>query len=212
MCCRYLGDTQTDSGGAAWSIWRQVRTTSSPRSVARKMSATICAPSVLTLTPSTLPTRSSPQRWEEAWRSRITGGRCSVHDTAAMEVVKLGSGVVLYGYYMFHGGTNPEGKQTTLQESQATGYPNDLPVKSYDFQAPLGEFGQMRTSYRVLETLHLFLGDFGSSLATMPSYLPERMPKSKKDTSTPRVAARLHADRGFIFLNNYQRTYPLPEK
>jgi beta-galactosidase len=136
----------------------------------------------------------------------------SADDTAAMEVVKLGSGVVLYGYYMFHGGTNPEGKQSTLQESQATGYLNDLPVKSYDFQAPLGEFGEMKQSYRVLKTLHLFLGDFGSSLATMPSYLPERMPKSKKDTSTPRVAARLQGDRGFVFLNNYQRTYPLPEK
>ena len=45
----------------------------------------------------------------------------SPSDTAAMQVVKLGSGVVLYGYYMFHGGTNPEGKKTMLQESQANG-------------------------------------------------------------------------------------------
>jgi len=136
----------------------------------------------------------------------------SADDTAAMEVVKLGSGVVLYGYYMFHGGTNPEGKKTTLQESQATGYPNDLPVRSYDFQAPLGEFGEMKASYGVLKTLHLFLGDFGSSLAAMPSYLPERMPESKQDTWTPRVAARLQGDHGFIFLNTHQRTYRLPEK
>ena len=57
----------------------------------------------------------------------------SADDIAAMEVVKLGSGVTLYGYYMFHGGTNPEGKKTTLQESQATGYPNDLPVKVVRF-------------------------------------------------------------------------------
>jgi len=42
----------------------------------------------------------------------------TVDDTAAMAVVKLGSGAVLYGYYMFHGGTNPEGKKTTLQESK----------------------------------------------------------------------------------------------
>jgi beta-galactosidase len=136
----------------------------------------------------------------------------SADDTAAMEVVKLGSGVVLYGYYMFHGGTNPEGKQTTLQESQATGYINDLPVKSYDFQAPLGEFGEMNPSYRVLKTLHLFLGDFGTSLASMPSYLPEHRPASKQDVLTPRVAARLQDDHGFIFINNHQRTYALPEK
>jgi beta-galactosidase len=136
----------------------------------------------------------------------------SADDTAAMEVVKLGSGVVLYGYYMFHGGTNPDGKKTTLQESQATGYPNDLPVKSYDFQAPLGEFGQMYPSYRVLKTLHLFLNDFGTSLAPMTSYFPDRMPESKQDTSTPRVAARLENDHGFIFINNHERAHRLPER
>ncbi len=133
-------------------------------------------------------------------------------DTAAIEVVKLGSGVALYGYYMFHGGTNPDGKKTSLQESQATGYPNDLPVKSYDFQAPIGEFGQINPSFGVLKTFNLFLGDFGDSLAPMTSYFPERMPESKRDTETPRVAARMQDARGFIFLNNYQRTYHLPEQ
>jgi beta-galactosidase len=135
----------------------------------------------------------------------------SPSDTAAMEVVKLGSGVVLYGYYMFHGGTNPEGKKTTLQESQATGYPNDLPVKSYDFQAPLGEFGQMNPSYGVLRTLNLFLGDFGDALAPMTSYFPAQMPESKRDTQTPRIAARIQDNHGFIFVNNYERNYLLPE-
>ena len=51
----------------------------------------------------------------------------SSDDIAALDIAKLVSGVTLYGYYMFHGGTNPDGKLTTLQESQATGYPNDLP-------------------------------------------------------------------------------------
>lgn len=136
----------------------------------------------------------------------------SPSDTAAMQIVKLGSGVVLYGYYMFHGGTNPEGKKTTLQESQSTGYPNDLPVKSYDFQAPLGEFGQINPSFDVLKTLNLFLNDFGGSLAPMTSYLPERMPENRRDLHTPRVAARMQDDHGFIFINNYERTYSLPEQ
>jgi len=135
----------------------------------------------------------------------------SVDDTAAMAVVKLGSGVALYGYYMFHGGTNPEGKKATLQESQATGYPNDLPVKNYDFQAPLGEFGQMNPSFGAVKTLDLFLNDFGASLAPMMPYFPERLPTSKADTATPRVAARLDGDHGFLFLNNHERTYHLPE-
>lgn len=133
-------------------------------------------------------------------------------DTAAMELVKLGSGVTLYGYYMFHGGTNPEGKRTTLQESQATGYPNDLPVKSYDFQAPLGEFGQAHSSFGVLKTLHLFLNDFGAEFAPMTSYFPDRMPSSLHDLETPRVAARVRGNQGFVFINNYQRTYPLPAR
>jgi hypothetical protein len=136
----------------------------------------------------------------------------SADDTAAMALVKLGSGVTMYGYYMFHGGTNPEGKKTTLQESQATGYPNDMPVKSYDYQAPLGEFGRMNPSFRDVKGLHLFLHDFGSSLASMAAYFPEQMPESKKDIATPRVAARVEKNHGFIFINNYQRNYPLPER
>jgi len=133
-------------------------------------------------------------------------------DTAAMQVAKLGSGVVGYGYYMFHGGTNPDGARTTLQESQATGYINDLPVKSYDFQAPLGEFGQMHPSYRVLKTLNLFLSDFGGTLAPMTPYFPDRRPAGKQDTATPRVAARVLQDRGFIFINNHRRVTQLPPR
>jgi beta-galactosidase len=136
----------------------------------------------------------------------------SASDTAAMMLVKLGSGVTLYGYYMFHGGTNPDGEKSTLQESQATGYPNDVPLKSYDFQAPLGEFGQINPSFRDVKVLNLFLRQFGTQLASTTSYFPEHMPRSKKDTSTPRAAARIEGERGFVFINNYQRTYPLPAR
>ena len=83
-------------------------------------------------------------------------------DIAAMFPVMLGSGVNLYGTYMFQGGENPDGKLSTLQESQATGYPNDLPIKSYDFQAPLGEFGQERASFRKMKVFQYFLNDFGA--------------------------------------------------
>jgi beta-galactosidase len=134
----------------------------------------------------------------------------SSDDIAALDIAKLGSGVTLYGYYMFHGGTNPVGKTTTLQESQATGYPQDLPVKSYDFQAPLGEFGQMHPSFRDLKSIHLFLQDFGSALAPMSVYFPARMPTGKQDRETPRLAVRADSQAGFIFLNNYQKDHPLP--
>ena len=77
-----------------------------------------------------------------------------------MVLTQLGSGSSSLGYYMYHGGQNPEGKLSTLQESQATGYPNDLPVKSYDFNAPIGEFGQINPQYYWLRRLHLFLHDY----------------------------------------------------
>jgi hypothetical protein len=67
-------------------------------------------------------------------------------DIETTPLVKLGSGSTLLGYYMYHGGTNPEGKLTTLMENQETVMTNynDMPVKNYDFQAPLGQFGQIR--------------------------------------------------------------------
>lgn len=133
-------------------------------------------------------------------------------DIAAMVPVMLGSGVNLYGTYMFHGGENPDGARTTLEESQATGYPNDLPIKSYDFQAPLGEFGEERTSLRRLKVFQYFLNDFGAELAPMTVHAPEALPNSSTDLSVPRSSVRSYGDAGFIFFNNYVRNYSMPAR
>ena len=90
--------------------------------------------------------------------------RLSADDIAAMAWVTVGSGGNLQGYYMYHGGSNPEGKLITLQESQATGYPNDMPIVNYDMQAPLREFGQSNRSYHILRSLHLFCTTLGTTL------------------------------------------------
>jgi beta-galactosidase len=131
-------------------------------------------------------------------------------DIAAVDVTHVGSGANLFGYYMFHGGANPEGKLTTLQESHATGYPNDLPQVSYDFQAPLGEFGQMHPSFRRLKLLHQFYNDFGDYLAPMVAVLPEHTPSGAQDSETLRSAVRTDGDGGFIFINNYVHNLPMP--
>jgi beta-galactosidase len=136
----------------------------------------------------------------------------SVDDVAASMLTRLGSGTNLYGYYMFHGGANPEGKLSTLQESSASDYPNDLPVVSYDFQAPLGEFGQMRPSFRQLKLFHLFLHDFGESLAPMVATLPATIPSTPGDAGPARVAVRSDGHHAFVFFNNYLRNYPLPAR
>lgn len=133
----------------------------------------------------------------------------STDDLAAVELTKLGSGANLYGYYMFQGGTNPDGKLTTLQESQATGFWNDLPEKSYDFQAPLGEFGQMHPSFRSLKLLHYFQNDFGVELAPMHPVFADPKPSDLNDRKTLRAAVRTDGRSGFLFVNNYQRTYAL---
>ncbi|MGA2753236.1 MAG: beta-galactosidase [Terracidiphilus sp.] len=130
-------------------------------------------------------------------------------DIAAMVPVMLGSGVNLYGTYMFHGGENPDGERTTLEESQATGYPNDLPIKSYDFQAPLGEFGEERASLRRLKVFQYFLNDFGAELAPMTVHAPESLPRDSTDLSVPRASVRSTGDSGFIFFNNYVRNYAM---
>jgi len=133
-------------------------------------------------------------------------------DSNAAALVKLGSGVAGLGYYMYHGGTNPDGA-TPLEETQAgwNGY-NDMEEKSYDFQAPLGEFGQLNPAYRTLKTLNFFLDDFGSELAPLAPFFPDEKPAGVRDQSTPRAAARIANDHGFVFINNYERNYALAEQ
>jgi len=133
-------------------------------------------------------------------------------DVEAVVLCQLGSGSSLLGYYMYHGGQNPDGELSTLQESQATGYPNDLPVKTYDFNAPIGEFGQLNPQYYWLRRLHLFLHDFGAGLAQMPVSLPDAAPTDKSDLDTLRWAARSDGNSGYIFVNNYQRLQPMLAK
>jgi len=133
----------------------------------------------------------------------------SADDVAAIAITHLGSGVNLYGYYMFHGGANPIGRKSTMQESAATDGVYDLPVISYDFRAPLSQYGQLRPSYRQLKSIHYFVNQFGDRLAPMAVYRPDRLPSGPDDSSTPRVALRSNGHGGFLFVNNHRPDYPL---
>ncbi len=137
-------------------------------------------------------------------------------DSTAAALVKLGSGITALGYYMYHGGTNPDGETpatlTSIQENQSqpdgAGY-NDMEAKSYDFQAPLGEFGEFHPTFFTMKAIHLFLNDFGAQLAPMAPYFADQQPTGKDDTTTARVAARSDGKSAFLFLNNYERNYTL---
>ncbi|KAF1301883.1 beta-galactosidase [Enterococcus sp. JM9B] len=127
-------------------------------------------------------------------------------DIYGQAFAKFASGANLLGYYMYHGGTNPDGKKTTLQESKETGYPNDLPIKSYDFQAPLSEFGEFRKSYFLLRNLHFFIKEFENILASAETFFPEDPVNDPADKRL-RISVRhnFKINGGFVFISNYQR-------
>lgn len=132
-------------------------------------------------------------------------------DIGAMTLTKLGCGVNLLGYYMYHGGTNPKGKLSTLQESKETGYPNDLPVMNYDFRAPIREYGQVSETHKEIKLIASFVRDFGSELCTMPAILPEENPLIPTNLTDVRISYRHNGKKGYVFINNYQRRYQMAE-
>lgn len=133
-------------------------------------------------------------------------------DSETTTLVKLGSGGASTGYYMYHGGENPDGKLSTLMESQATGMWNDMPVKNYDFQTAIGDYGQIRPQYHILRRLHLFLREWGPSLATMSATMPDQRPQGSNDFDTLRWSVRSDGHSGFVFVNNYQRSHEMASK
>lgn len=125
-------------------------------------------------------------------------------DIGAMSLTKLASGVGLLGYYMYHGGSNPEGKLSTLQESRATGYANDLPEINYDFNAPVRQYGTISDNYKEIKRLALFLKDFGEDMAVLPAEIFDESIKPE-DMHSLRSSCRHDDSHGYVFYNNYQR-------
>ena len=125
-------------------------------------------------------------------------------DIGAMSTTKLASGVGLLGYYMYHGGSNPKGKLSTLQESKATGYINDLPEINYDFNAPIRQYGTISDNYREIKLLALFLKDFGEDMAALPAEILDESIKPE-DMHSLRSSCRHDDSHGYVFFNNYQR-------
>ena len=117
----------------------------------------------------------------------------------AMANIKLAGGCNFLGYYMYRGGSNPKGiRSEFMNEGQC-------PKITYDFQAPIGEFGQVRESYKRLKRIHHFVTNFGQQLAELETVLPDGAGDiCPEDTDSLRYAVRSDGRRGFIFINNYQ--------
>ncbi len=121
-------------------------------------------------------------------------------------VSNLGSGANWLGYYMFHGGSNPAGEPIFYNEY-------DVPHISYDFQAPLREYGQIAPAYRMLRPIHIFLASYGEQLAPMETAVAagsESILPATRDAV--RCSIRTAGRSGFLFLNNYQDHVQLPAR
>jgi hypothetical protein len=120
----------------------------------------------------------------------------------------LGSGANGIGYYMYQGGSSPRGERVFYSD-EAYGYPKI----SYDFQAPIGEFGDLRPSFHRLKLIHAFLSAFGDRLAPLPVVLPKDASRqTPENVNRLRYAARGANGSGFLFINNFQdhaRNFPL---
>ena len=132
----------------------------------------------------------------------------------AMALTKLGCGNNMPGYYMYHGGINPDAEPDasgaapiSLQET----HPNFMPLKDYDFQTAIGACGEVREQFHLLLLQHLFLQDFGPKLARMPAFLPDQKPGGINDFQTLRWDARSDGTSGFLFFSNAQPAIPLPD-
>lgn len=166
--------------------------------------------------PDYAPVRYKPEDYP-AFPAELGSGIMSVYTRRPIAVHKsmdaminrcLGSGANGVGYYMYHGGSTPRGEHYYFSD-EAYG----LPKISYDFQAPVGEYGQVREGFHRLKLLHFFLQDFGDILAPMQTVLPANAATlTPADITELRYAARVKGDAGFLFLNNFQDDTVLTDK
>lgn len=129
----------------------------------------------------------------------------------AQAAIKLASGCNFLGYYMMQGGSNPiqgdvDGAPTWMNENQVC-------KVSYDYQAPFGEFGQIRESARRLRVLHLFASSFADRLVPLPVALPDdQKGLDQHDLTSLRWSVRTDGHSGFVFLDNFQDHAHMPAK
>lgn len=116
-----------------------------------------------------------------------------------MMVRTVGSGTNGLGFYMYHGGTTPSVGNFFLSEGSG------LNNKSYDYQAPIGEFGNVSNGYYSLKFINYFLKCYGNDLAPLYPILPTTNDSIKaSNNNTLRYAVRSDGSKGYVFMHNFQ--------
>ena len=113
--------------------------------------------------------------------------------------LRLGCGANLMGYYMYVGGSNPVGDSFTTEYA--------TPCTSFDYQAPIREFGTMGAVMPEVKKYNYFMNDFGSEMAPLVSYLPT----SNKDKNNLQWAIRSDGYKGYLFCSNYLYKHERPD-
>ena len=111
----------------------------------------------------------------------------------------VGSGTNGLGFYMYHGGTTPSIGNYFFTEGAG------LHNKSYDYQAPIGEFGNVSSGYYPLKLINYFLKCYGTDLAPLYPILPSTNDSIKANNSkTLRYSVRGDGNKGYLFMHNFQ--------
>lgn len=116
-----------------------------------------------------------------------------------MMVRTVGSGTNGLGFYMYHGGTTPSVGNYFMSEGSG------LNNKSYDYQSPIGEFGNLSSGYFSLKLINYFLKTYGDDLAPLYPVLPETNATIKaENTQTLRYSVRGDGTKSYLFMHNFQ--------
>ncbi len=159
-----------------------------------------------------------PKNYKTPYTTCELGTGVDVHSPWRPHVPPEGAEVVLLtsiaqgsnacGFYMYAGGSNPATRERFFVSDQKYLCMNLI---SYDFSAPIGEYGLVNDTYRHLRPWLTFLQDYTKEFVTTKpvwqedAVLPE-------DTEHLRYMARVDGNSGYLFINNFQDKLTLPER
>ncbi len=146
------------------------------------------------------------------------GTGCDAHSPWRPHIPPEGAEVVLFttlaqgsngcGFYMYAGGSNPVTRQRFFVSDQQY---LCMSLISYDFSAPIGEYGLVNDTYRHLRPWLSYLQDAAESFLLTKPVWPEKT-VTPEDAEHLRYMVRVDGNRGYLFLNNFQDKLQLPER
>ncbi|MEU2671363.1 beta-galactosidase [Streptomyces sp. NPDC007164] len=125
-------------------------------------------------------------------------------DVLVTALTRLGAvETVMVGYYMMHGGTNPVRGDFGWMTKEPR-----FPLRSYDFWAPVSEYGERRDSFYRAAPLNRFVAEFGAGLGGMRAVQPHDAVTDPEEDRL-RTAVRSDGTAAFVLLANYGNRTPL---